>query len=76
MAQPEVQCGVGNMCRFGVVAPKSACADGGLQLVRKPTRWMSSSPEILKRVCPRCRNEGLPAGDPKLHEHAVLQGKD
>eukprot|EP00969_Alexandrium_andersonii_P101608 4483328-Alexandrium_andersonii.AAC.1 len=37
---------------------------------------MSSSPEILKRVCLRCSNEGLSAGDPKLHDHAVLQGKD
>eukprot|EP00969_Alexandrium_andersonii_P324521 14339433-Alexandrium_andersonii.AAC.1 len=36
---------------------------------------MSSSPEILGRVCLRCSNEGLPAGDPKVHEHAVLQGK-
>eukprot|EP00969_Alexandrium_andersonii_P102865 4539183-Alexandrium_andersonii.AAC.1 len=49
MAQPEVQRGVGHMCRFGVAAPKSACAGGGRQLVRKPTRWVSSSPEILKR---------------------------
>eukprot|EP00969_Alexandrium_andersonii_P078639 3467253-Alexandrium_andersonii.AAC.1 len=37
---------------------------------------MSSSPEILKRVCLRCSNEGLPAGDPKLHTHVVLQGRD
>eukprot|EP00969_Alexandrium_andersonii_P190121 8400267-Alexandrium_andersonii.AAC.1 len=36
---------------------------------------MSSSPEILKRVCLRCQNEGLPAGDPRLREHAVLQGR-
>eukprot|EP00969_Alexandrium_andersonii_P091783 4051329-Alexandrium_andersonii.AAC.1 len=36
---------------------------------------MSSSPEILKRVRFRCRNEGLPAGDLKLHERAVLQGR-
>eukprot|EP00969_Alexandrium_andersonii_P072152 3184232-Alexandrium_andersonii.AAC.1 len=43
--------------------------------VRKPTRWMSSSPEILKRVCLRCSNEGLGAGGPKLHERAVLQGR-
>eukprot|EP00969_Alexandrium_andersonii_P018970 828345-Alexandrium_andersonii.AAC.1 len=44
--------------------------------VRKPTRWMSSSPAIPKRVCLRCSNEGRDAGDPKLHEHAVLQGRD
>eukprot|EP00969_Alexandrium_andersonii_P209816 9268453-Alexandrium_andersonii.AAC.1 len=37
---------------------------------------MSSSREILKRACLRRSNEGLPAGDPGLHEHAVLQGED
>eukprot|EP00969_Alexandrium_andersonii_P352477 15437757-Alexandrium_andersonii.AAC.1 len=36
---------------------------------------MSSSPDILKRVCLRCSNEGRSSGDPKLHEHAVLQGR-
>eukprot|EP00969_Alexandrium_andersonii_P000527 22525-Alexandrium_andersonii.AAC.1 len=36
---------------------------------------MSSSPEILERVCLRRSNEGLSAGDPRLREHAVLQGK-
>eukprot|EP00969_Alexandrium_andersonii_P072478 3198242-Alexandrium_andersonii.AAC.1 len=36
---------------------------------------MSSSPEILKRVRRRCSDEGLSAGDPGLHEHAVLQGE-
>eukprot|EP00969_Alexandrium_andersonii_P368741 15473585-Alexandrium_andersonii.AAC.1 len=29
---------------------RSACADEGRQFVRKLTRWVSSSPEILKRV--------------------------
>eukprot|EP00969_Alexandrium_andersonii_P177232 7837403-Alexandrium_andersonii.AAC.1 len=48
----------------------SAPADAGRLPVRKPTRWMSSAPEILKRVCLRCSNEGRSAGDPKLHEHA------
>eukprot|EP00969_Alexandrium_andersonii_P300713 13294228-Alexandrium_andersonii.AAC.1 len=44
--------------------------------VRKPTRWVSSAPEILKRACLRCGNEGLGSGGPRLHEHAVLQGRD
>eukprot|EP00969_Alexandrium_andersonii_P231849 10238278-Alexandrium_andersonii.AAC.1 len=37
---------------------------------------MSSSPEILKRVCLRRDSEGRSAEGPKVHEHAVLQGKD
>eukprot|EP00969_Alexandrium_andersonii_P161085 7118945-Alexandrium_andersonii.AAC.1 len=36
---------------------------------------MSSSPEVLKRVCLRCSNEGRDAEGPMLHEHAVLQGR-
>eukprot|EP00969_Alexandrium_andersonii_P004688 202548-Alexandrium_andersonii.AAC.1 len=55
MARPEVQCGVGHMCRFGTTAP-ATCAGAwpvstgaGRLPVRTPTRWMSSSPEILRR---------------------------
>eukprot|EP00969_Alexandrium_andersonii_P172792 7638734-Alexandrium_andersonii.AAC.1 len=64
MARPEVQCGVGHMCRFGATAPVPACAGAGPVCagagrppVRKPTRRMSSSPEILKRVSLRRSNE-------------------
>eukprot|EP00969_Alexandrium_andersonii_P211904 9358815-Alexandrium_andersonii.AAC.1 len=77
MARPEVQRGVGHACRFGMTVPATAgagvgsvCADAGRLSVRKPTRWMSSSLEILKRVRLRRSNEGLSAGDPRLHEHA------
>eukprot|EP00969_Alexandrium_andersonii_P110288 4866764-Alexandrium_andersonii.AAC.1 len=56
--------------------PWSASAGGGNRLVRKPTRWASSSPEVLRRVCLRCSNEGLPSGDGRVHSHAVLQGRD
>eukprot|EP00969_Alexandrium_andersonii_P015176 662892-Alexandrium_andersonii.AAC.1 len=37
---------------------------------------MGPSPEILKRVRLRRSIECLPAGVPRLREHAVLQGKD
>eukprot|EP00969_Alexandrium_andersonii_P262814 11617563-Alexandrium_andersonii.AAC.1 len=56
MARPEVECGFGHMCRFGMTAPAAASAGvgpasagAGRLPVRKPTRWVSSSPEILKR---------------------------
>eukprot|EP00969_Alexandrium_andersonii_P211418 9337147-Alexandrium_andersonii.AAC.1 len=75
MARPEVQRGVGRACRFGMTVPVLAGAGGGLVRSgagrlsgRKPYRWASSSPEILKRVCPRRSNEGPSAGGPKLHE--------
>eukprot|EP00969_Alexandrium_andersonii_P165736 7324088-Alexandrium_andersonii.AAC.1 len=56
--------------------PWAAPAVGGSGLLRKPTRWASSSPEVLRRVCLRCSNEGLPPGDERIHSHAVLQGRD
>eukprot|EP00969_Alexandrium_andersonii_P026654 1163107-Alexandrium_andersonii.AAC.1 len=56
--------------------PWPASAGGGSRLARKPTRWASSSPEVLKRVCFRCSNEGLPSGDERARDHAVLQGRD
>eukprot|EP00969_Alexandrium_andersonii_P117150 5180573-Alexandrium_andersonii.AAC.1 len=59
MARPEVQCAVGHMCWFGmtVLVPTRAgaepvCTGAERQSVRKPTRWMSSSPETLQRACP------------------------
>eukprot|EP00969_Alexandrium_andersonii_P215981 9539997-Alexandrium_andersonii.AAC.1 len=63
MARPEVQRGVGHMCRFGTTAPVACAGVGpartgaGRLSARKPTGWMSSSPEILRRVCLRCSNE-------------------
>eukprot|EP00969_Alexandrium_andersonii_P366866 15469453-Alexandrium_andersonii.AAC.1 len=62
LSQPEVESGVGHTCRFGARIPEPAYAGGGGHLVRKPTRWASSSPEVLKRARLRCSNEGLPRG--------------
>eukprot|EP00969_Alexandrium_andersonii_P129244 5711149-Alexandrium_andersonii.AAC.1 len=55
---------------------KTGPPDGGASplLVRKPTRWASSSPEVLKRVCLRCTNE-TEAGAACWHRHGVLQGR-
>eukprot|EP00969_Alexandrium_andersonii_P330954 14628425-Alexandrium_andersonii.AAC.1 len=63
------------MCRFGMRVPWPASAGGEGRLVRKPTRWASSSPEVLERVRLRCHNEGLAQGDERAHDHAVLQGR-
>eukprot|EP00969_Alexandrium_andersonii_P013016 567985-Alexandrium_andersonii.AAC.1 len=57
LSRPDVESGIGHMCRFGMRVPWSASAGGGNRLVRKPTRWASSSPEVLRRVCLRCSNE-------------------
>eukprot|EP00969_Alexandrium_andersonii_P239351 10566385-Alexandrium_andersonii.AAC.1 len=41
---------VGHMCCFGARPSGPACAGVRGLLVRKPTRWASSAPEVLKRV--------------------------
>eukprot|EP00969_Alexandrium_andersonii_P263319 11638764-Alexandrium_andersonii.AAC.1 len=53
--------------------PWPASAGGGSRLARKPTRWASSSPEVLRRVCLRRRTEGLSQGGERAHDHAVPQ---
>eukprot|EP00969_Alexandrium_andersonii_P014960 654020-Alexandrium_andersonii.AAC.1 len=47
MARPDVERGIGHMCRFGMTAPAAnsagaepASAGVGRLPVRKPTRWM------------------------------------
>eukprot|EP00969_Alexandrium_andersonii_P268059 11845319-Alexandrium_andersonii.AAC.1 len=61
--RPEVENSIGHMCRFGMQVLWPASAGGGGRLVRKPTRWATSSPEVLKHVCLRCTSEGLALGD-------------
>eukprot|EP00969_Alexandrium_andersonii_P047287 2074618-Alexandrium_andersonii.AAC.1 len=55
-----------------VSEPASAGAGG--PLVRKPTRWASSAPEVPRRVGLRCASEGLQPSDPRWHEHDKLEG--
>eukprot|EP00969_Alexandrium_andersonii_P163094 7210192-Alexandrium_andersonii.AAC.1 len=46
----------------------------GGPLVRKPTRWATSAPEVPKHVGLRCRNEGLLPQDHRWREHDKLEG--
>ena len=55
LTRPEVGTAVGHMCRQGM---RQETAEGGSLPVHKPTRWASSSPEILGRLGLRCTNEG------------------
>ena len=50
---------VGDMCCHGMTSSNG-------KLVRKPTGWLSNSPNILEQLNLRC------TGD---HEHQVLEGK-
>eukprot|EP00969_Alexandrium_andersonii_P045232 1986409-Alexandrium_andersonii.AAC.1 len=62
LARPEVSSGVGHMRPFGM---RTGPPDGGAGrlLVRQPTRWTSFAPEVLKRTCLRCANEGGTGAD-------------
>eukprot|EP00969_Alexandrium_andersonii_P093621 4135713-Alexandrium_andersonii.AAC.1 len=73
LERPEVHNGIGHMCRFGM---KTGPPAGGASplLARKPTRWASSSPEVLKRVCLRCANESETEAA-CWRRHGVLQGR-
>ena len=63
---------VGHMCRRGM---RLQAPDGRELPVRKPTRWASSAPEVLRRPEARCSNEGRRPGDPGWHDHTIPEGR-
>eukprot|EP00969_Alexandrium_andersonii_P248938 11001634-Alexandrium_andersonii.AAC.1 len=74
LSEPQVATVVGHMCRFGMRVSEPVRTGVGGWLARKPTRWASSAPEVLKRMGLRCRNEGLRPQDPRWHGHDKLEG--
>ena len=56
----RVDTAVGYMCQYGMVVEDNP---GIMRVVKKPTRWMSSSRAMLERLKMRC---------PGYHEHASL----
>ena len=68
MLRPEVDAVVLHMCAYGMTSRD----EHGEGLVKKPTRILSSSPEVLKRVEARCSNE---RGE-DMHRHVhLVQGR-
>ena len=65
MARPEVGAVVCHMCGFGMMSEDK----DGRGLVRKATRIMTSSGEVLKRLNVRCSNEG----GASRHRHVHLE---
>ena len=69
MLSPEVDAVTIHMCSYGM---KSKDEDGE-GLVKKPTRIMSSAPEVLRMIERRCSNE---AGQAEHHRHVhLIQGR-
>ena len=66
LGHPEVYAGVGHGCRFNVRSSASG------KLLKKPTLWVSTSPEICDALSLRCLNT---AGHVH-HEHGECQGGD
>ena len=67
-AVPEVDAAVLHMCANGM----KSSDEHGEGLVKKPTRIMSSSPEVLARVAIGCSNE---QGGPQLRHVHLVQGR-
>ena len=62
LAMPKVSCVVSDQCEYGLLTP----GPGGVPMpAKKPTRWASSSPHMLKRLSKRCS---------KTHDHQQLVG--
>ena len=62
LQHPKVQSTVSHQCEYGLMSPDK---HGVLQLVKKPTRWMSSSGAMVRRLSRRCSGN---------HVHRVLEG--
>ena len=61
MQHPRVSTITSDQCEYGLLTPD---AHGNPTPAKKPTRWMSSSPHMLKRLSRRC------SGD-HIHQHLV-----
>ena len=68
MLRPEVDATTVHMCAYGMESRD----EQGQGLVKKATRFMSTSPEVLKRVAARCSNER--GGEQHRHVH-LIQGR-
>lgn len=64
LCSPLVYAGISHGCRFNF----RSSADG--KLLRKPTMWISTSPEICDELSLRCPNTKTE----KIHEHGECQG--
>eukprot|EP00969_Alexandrium_andersonii_P102088 4506401-Alexandrium_andersonii.AAC.1 len=51
------------MCRLGACVPRQGAARGPGGLARKPARWASSAPELLRRSGVKRSREGRTSDD-------------
>ena len=61
ISHPKVSAVVSDQCEYGLLTPD---ANGTPTPAKKPTRWMSSSPHMIKRLSKRC-------GGDHAHQHLV-----
>ena len=61
MEHPKVTAVVSDQCEYGLLTPN---AEGIPTPAKKPTRWMSSSPQMVKRLSRRCSGT-------HVHQHLV-----
>ena len=61
MEHPKISSVVSDQCEYGLLTPNE---DGLPTPAKKPTRWMSSSPQVLNRLSRECRGN-------HVHQHLV-----
>ena len=61
LEHPRISTVTSDQCEYGLLTPD---ANGEPTPAKKPTRWMSSSPHMLKRLSQRCRGD-------HVHQHLV-----
>ena len=61
LQHPKVATVTSDQCEYGLLTPD---AHGNPTPAKKPTRWMSSSPQMLKRLSRRCKGD-------HVHQHLV-----
>ena len=61
MEHPKISSVVSDQCEYGLLTPND---DGLPTPAKKPTRWMSSSPHMLKCLSQRCRGN-------HVHQHLI-----
>ena len=64
----RVKTATGDQCQYG---QRTQCGDP----VRKPTRWMSNSPELLKKLSHRCNGRGGECSRRRGGRHVTVSGR-
>ena len=72
MDMPEVQRVVADQCQYGAEAVSGPDAGGP---IKKPTGFMTNSPELMATLCKRCQGKGGGCSRPQRGRHVTCSGR-